>query len=435
MEKIIFKTIVRLRRLAFFRVTYRTLMMLMPLAVVGSIFQFLWQSVFSPTSLISNIFYFDKWLPDQIFNASWYACQGVTSVIFGTFGLFTAYFSAQYTARLYQKDAQMAGVSGMLALLLCAYRFRDIRNFQLSFNWRFFNINSFLFALLIGFGTGLIFRFLGTDYHHRHAESAQVIKQKAFNSFRPMLATWLIGLVIGILALFKQIQVGSLPKLDPKTAQEGAKRLGAKVFLPSIVLALTSILIAQFTPLGGQVGIGIGAVVSLILAIILTKAPTKQVFKDSQRMVRSVGAPGVLPQLLAMLGVVFTTCGVGKLTANMISHVFPAGNHFLGVALYCIAMALFTYIMGNAFAAFAVITAAIGIPFVIAQGANPVVVAAIGMTSGYCGTLVTPMAANFNTLPVALLEMKDQMGVIKQQAPVAVILLIIQIGLMYFLAF
>ena len=99
MEKIIFKTIVRLRRLVFFRVTYRTLMMLMPLAVVGSIFQFLWQSVFSPTSLISNIFYFDKWLPDQIFNASWYACQGVTSVIFGTFGLFTAYFSAQKMPR------------------------------------------------------------------------------------------------------------------------------------------------------------------------------------------------------------------------------------------------------------------------------------------------------------------------------------------------
>ena len=257
----------------------------------------------------------------------------------------------------------------------------------------------------------------------------------AFGDLIPAVVSGAMVLVIGILALFKQIQVGKLPTVNSKTAQEDAKRLGAKVFLPSIVLALTSIIIAQFTPLGGQVGIGIGAVVSLVLAIILTKAPAKQVFKDSQRMVRSVVSPGVLPQLLAMLRVVFTTCGVGKLTADMISHVFPAGNHFLGVALYCIAMALFTYIMGNAFAAFAVITAAIGIPFVIAQGANPVVVAAIGMTSGYCGTLVTPMAANFNTLPVALLEMKDQMGVIKQQAPIAVILLIVQIGLMYFLAF
>jgi uncharacterized membrane protein len=91
--------------------------------------------------------------------------------------------------------------------------------------------------------------------------------------------------------------------------------------------------------------------------------------------------------------------------------------------------------MGNAFAAFAVITAGIGIPFVVAQGGSPVVVAALGMTSGYCGTLLTPMAANFNTLPVALMKMNDQLGVIKRQLPISLILLIIQIILMYLLAF
>lgn len=237
MEKIIFKTVVRLRRLAFFRVADRTLMMLMPLAVVGSIFQFLWQSVFSPTSLISNIFYFDKWLPDQIFNGAQYACQGVTSVVFGTFGLFTAYFSAQYTARLYQKDAQMAGVSGMLALLLCAYRFRDIKNFQLSFNWRFLNINSFLFALLIGFGTGLIFRFLGVEYHHQHAESAQRIKKRAFNSFRPMLATWVIGLVVGILASLVHVRVVAT-NFYQFFQNQGQNNLNLGVFIPLLLLAL-----------------------------------------------------------------------------------------------------------------------------------------------------------------------------------------------------
>ncbi|QTQ39864.1 PTS sugar transporter subunit IIC [Lactobacillus taiwanensis] len=237
MEKIIFKTVVRLRRLAFFRVADRTLMMLMPLAVVGSIFQFLWQSVFSPTSLISNIFYFDKWLPDQIFNGAWYACQGVTSVVFGTFGLFTAYFSAQYTARLYQKDAQMAGVSGMLALLLCAYRFRDIKNFQLSFNWRFLNINSFLFALLIGFGTGLIFRFLGVEYHHQHAESAQRIKKRAFNSFRPMLVTWVIGLVVGILASLVHVRVVAT-NFYQFFQNQGQNNLNLGVFIPLLLLGL-----------------------------------------------------------------------------------------------------------------------------------------------------------------------------------------------------
>lgn len=260
----------------------------------------------------------------------------------------------------------------------------------------------------------------------------------AFGMVIPYAVTGGIIVVIGILALFKQIQVGKIAPVDPKYAATAAKRIGGWVFFPSVVLAIVSIAIAQVKSLGpqaGQVGIGIGAAVSLIVAILLTHAPAKMIYQDSQRMVRSVGSAGILPQLLATLGAVFTAAGVGTLTAKLIANVFPAGNHLLGVILYCVAMAVFTIIMGNAFAAFAVITAAIGIPFVVAQGANPAVVAAIGMTAGYCGTLLTPMAANFNSLPVALLEMHDKMGVIKQQAPIAVFLLLVQIVLMYVLAF
>ncbi|WPC17563.1 DUF979 domain-containing protein [Pediococcus inopinatus] len=242
-------------------------------------------------------------------------------------------------------------------------------------------------------------------------------------------------LVIGALSLLKQVKVGHIKPLNKEVSEASAKRLGGWIFLPSIILAVTAILVAQFTPFGGQVGIGVAAIVSLIVAMWLTKAGGKTVYEDSQRMVRSVGSAGILPQLLATLGVVFTASGVGTVTAKAISSVFPVGNHLLGVVLYCVAMAVFTVIMGNAFAAFAVITAGIGIPFVVAQGGAAVVVAALGMTSGYCGTLLTPMAANFNTLPVALMEMKDTLGVIKQQAPIAICMLLIQIILMYVLAF
>ncbi len=107
----------------------------------------------------------------------------------------------------------------------------------------------------------------------------------------------------------------------------------------------------------------------------------------------------------------------------------------MGVAAYCIGMALFTMIMGNAFAAFAVITVGIGAPFVFAQGANPVIAGAVALSAGYCGTLITPMAANFNVVPAALLEMKDKNGVIKAQAPVAITLLLVHIAFMYFFAF
>jgi len=106
------------------------------------------------------------------------------------------------------------------------------------------------------------------------------------------------------------------------------------------------------------------------------------------------------------------------------------------VAAYAVGMAVFTAIMGNAFAAFPVMTAAIGLPLVVHKfGGNPEVVCAIGMLSGFCGTLVTPMAANFNIVPAALLELPNRNGVIRVQIPTALILLGGNILLMYILAF
>ena len=105
------------------------------------------------------------------------------------------------------------------------------------------------------------------------------------------------------------------------------------------------------------------------------------------------------------------------------------------VTAYCVGMALFTAVMGNAFAAFSVITAGIGVPFVFALGANPLIASALALTAGFCGTLLTPMAANFNIVPASILDIKNQYGVIKAQAPFAVIMLIIHIILMRFLAF
>lgn len=257
----------------------------------------------------------------------------------------------------------------------------------------------------------------------------------AFGHLIPDVITGLMILVIGLLALFKQVQVGKIKPYDPKRSAEYGAKLKGWVFVPSIVLAVVSVLVSQVFKLDGQAAIGIGAFVSFVVALLIARAPAKIVYHDTHRMVRAVGTSGVLPQLLATLGVVFTVSGVGELTAKIASGVFPAGNHFLGVVLYAVSMAVFTLIMGNGFAAFAVITAAIGVPFVIAQGGDPAVVATIGMTAGYTGTLMTPMAANFNSLPVALMEMKDNMGVIKQQAPIAIIMLLAQIALMYFLAF
>ncbi len=175
--------------------------------------------------------------------------------------------------------------------------------------------------------------------------------------------------------------------------------------------------------------------IATIATLIITKANPKFILEDGARMIDSVGPVSILPQLLTALGSLFTAAGVGTVIANGISSFIPEGNLLIGVAAYCIGMAIFTMIMGNAFAAFAVITAGIGIPFVFAQGANPVVAGALALTAGYCGTLMSPMGANFNIMPAALLEIDDKNAIIKRQFPVAMTLLIAHIVLMYFLAF
>jgi uncharacterized membrane protein len=106
------------------------------------------------------------------------------------------------------------------------------------------------------------------------------------------------------------------------------------------------------------------------------------------------------------------------------------------VLLYAFGMVAFTMIMGNAFAAFPVMAAAIGVPILIhADGGKPAVIGAVGMLAGFCGTLMTPMAANFNVVPAALLELKNQYGVIKAQVPTALPLLLVNIVILYFAGF
>ena len=256
-----------------------------------------------------------------------------------------------------------------------------------------------------------------------------------FGPYIPSVVVGAMLVAIAGLTLTKQVKPGTVKALDEKFAEKQADKLGLKVFIPSLVIALAALGIAQFTPISGTAAIGVAAVIAIIVTFIITKAKPRVLVEESDRMLQSVGAVSILPQLLAALGALFTAAGVGDVISSGISSVLPQGNLFIGVTAYCVGMAVFTMIMGNAFAAFSVITVGIGIPFVFAQGANVAIAGALALTAGYCGTLLTPMAANFNIMPAALLEIEDKNAIIKHQAPVALILLAIHILLMYFLAF
>lgn len=257
----------------------------------------------------------------------------------------------------------------------------------------------------------------------------------AFGRWIPPAADGVLIIIMTIPAILKKVKIGKSEAPTEEQAGRMFDRIGMKIFIPALSIGIFAVIFAIFLPnLGALVGIGVGIIVSIIVLMSFAKENGPKVFlKDSERLLSTVGPLSMLPMLLASLGAIFTQAGVGEVIAKLVGKVIPAGNVNVGIIVFAVGMALFTMIMGNAFAAITVMTVGIGAPFVLHYGADPVVIGMVALTCGYCGTLCTPMAANFNIVPVAMLDMKDRFGVIKNQIIPAVILLVFQIVYMIIL--
>lgn len=228
-----------------------------------------------------------------------------------------------------------------------------------------------------------------------------------------------------------------------------AERFGNRLFLPALLLpAVVALGVLALKPLtfGGQplmdpkqatlISLALAVVVALTCALALFRQPLTSPLSEGQRLANTIGWAALLPQFLAALGAVFALAGVGREIGLLVTTYLPVDTRFAAVAVYCLGMAAFTMLMGNAFAAFPVLTGGVALPILVGHfGGSPAVIASIGMLSGFCGTLMTPLAANFNLVPPALLEIPDRYAVIKAQIPTALLMLIVNTVLMYVLAF
>ena len=252
-----------------------------------------------------------------------------------------------------------------------------------------------------------------------------------------------------LLAGFGGLAGGRSRTTDAAERAAGAARYGNRLFVPALIVpgvALFGTLVLKSVTIAGRpvidpaqatlISLALGVVAALAAGYAMLRPPLLAPLAEGRRLIDAVGWAAVLPQMLAALGAVFAAAGVGKAVADLVTETIPLTSGFVVVATYTIGMALFTIIMGNAFAAFPVMTAGIGLPLIVRQmHGDPIAMSAIGMLSGFCGTLMTPMAANFNIVPAALLDLPDRNGVIRVQIPTALILLGMNTLMMYFIVF
>lgn len=252
-------------------------------------------------------------------------------------------------------------------------------------------------------------------------------------------------LVLALVALAGtgQLGRGSPPTTSPAEREASAARHGNRLFLPALIVPAMALLgtLLLGPPLVEAkqvtlVSLGLGVIIALVVLQFWLKPPLRAPLDEGRSLAESIGWALVLPQMLATLGAIFGLAGVGAIIGGVASGWIPEGSQLAAVLAFTLGMAGFTMVMGNAFAAFPVMMAAIGLPILVQKlGGDPAIVAAIGMLAGFCGTLMTPMAANFNIVPAVLLELPDRNGVIKAQMATALPLLAINTLLIWGLAF
>jgi uncharacterized membrane protein len=299
--------------------------------------------------------------------------------------------------------------------------------------------------------TGLMFAAFALDrardrVHPRRWRSAAFWGTYAL-SF--LAGSHLPDLVNGIL-LAVLIVLGASGLARPADAAPPAERLmaslrnGNRLFVPALTipaLVLIGSLFFKYLRVGTEplvdpshvtlIALAFAVVVALLLGYALLRVPRSAPLTEGRRLMDAVGWAAVLPQTLASLGALFASAGVGTVVGRLLTQAIPMTNGAIAVATYALGMLVFTVIMGNAFAAFPVMTAGVGLPLIVGRfGGDPVIMSAVGMLCGFCGTLMTPMAANFNIVPAALLELPDRNGVIKVQIPTGALLFVANTVLM-----
>lgn len=261
------------------------------------------------------------------------------------------------------------------------------------------------------------------------------------------LAPVAVGYAVTVMVVLAAAKQVGLPKHAEQAEEELENRssvLGNRLLWPILLVPVVAVIggytlgevklgdvaLADTRAVSG-ISLGLGCVLALVLAARTTREGPGVAVGEGGRLLQAISWTLILPQMLAGLGGIFAQAGVGEVIAQFVAWALPVQDPLVAVVAYCLGMALFTILLGNAFAAFPIMTLGVGVPFIMqAHGGNAAIMGALGMLSGYCGTLLTPMAANFNLVPVRLLELRDDWAVIKAQAPFAVAIWIFNVALM-----
>lgn len=189
--------LVKLRRRTSARALRRTLVVLFPFVLVGTFAQLIIDTLLMPDSFLYSILYLDRWVNPSVTRTLAKGFFVLNTVTIGMIGLYAAYAMAMYTAKLYHRDAQMAGLTGLMAMLMLAYRVSQ--NSRGNLDWMITSYGNLFSALIIGYLVGQSFRWLGKPRREEINNHLDDVFERTYGAFKPMFLVFAVTLVLSVL--------------------------------------------------------------------------------------------------------------------------------------------------------------------------------------------------------------------------------------------
>lgn len=198
MQSKVVNSFVRFNRWPFIQVVRQTLVVLFPVTLLGSLARLVVKSFLDPNGFFYNILGIGAWLPLVWLRTLQFVFTSVTQIFFNLLGVLACFICTYNTARFYRKDAQMAGVTGMFALLLVAYHYGRNPQMPINFHMALLGGKSLLLTLLIGYGVGQLFRWKGPDQLSVKTVTWLNVRRQAFASLWPLSVTTVLAMLVSL---------------------------------------------------------------------------------------------------------------------------------------------------------------------------------------------------------------------------------------------
>lgn len=139
-------------RLSFVQIFRETMIMLFPVALIGTIVWIISDNLLASKGFLANVFYIQQWLPERQFFKTLF--NDATMITVGLLASYAAFVSAIMTTRRYRRENLIAGVCAMISYVLIFYH--SIRGSQML-ETRYFGAGWLIIGSIVGYVIGLIF--------------------------------------------------------------------------------------------------------------------------------------------------------------------------------------------------------------------------------------------------------------------------------------